>query len=700
VNAEAEPPRTAAEVRRWVRDRSPQPFDDGAVVSPPRGFAWMYGPGQFELAVLARLVDEGFAANRHVHYPRNHGRVAVAVTFRAVAAVSGTVHVRVSGTAAVSGDATDRPAEGGGLLVELPAEGAEVRFEVVAVDGAVPALAVEEDAPLRDWSASVEGGAWEAVFPRAGGERPPHLDPVGSVEVVACGIRGSVLDLGAPVLGRPLLPAGPRPIVVSGESVEEALADPADHETRHDVVSLPDGGWTTRHRLGFRYLSVRSDAPPETVNVHAAVPVVARPGAFACSDDRLTKIWASAQYTLRLCMQGLMIDGIKRDRMPWAGDQALSTLANAFALGEGGVVADGLVALGRPDHGYVNGISDYSLWWVVNADLHLQYFGDAEFALRERDRLHAFVADLALHAGHDGVFRPAPQAGGFVDSGPGSVFLDWGIALERGKDPVALQMLWYLALRSAERVLRRTGHPGAERWAVLAAQLESTLRERAWLARHGRWAEYLDARDSTSPATYANFLAVLSGMHGEAGVPPGVRDAIRSGAAGTPFMTAFRHRALLAAGESGVVVEEVRRTWGAMLDTGPGTFWEESSVDSEPLSMYGRPFGRSRSHAWSAGPAAILPEAVLGVRPLADGWERFEVRPDLGELEWAAVVVPAPCGDIVVVAEGTRVTVHVPNGAVLVRDGHAVPGPSTVEWRVQAAAGVGEAAVGSAAAGA
>ena len=105
-----------------------------------------------------------------------------------------------------------------------------------------------------------------------------------------------------------------------------------------------------------------------SVAVQASVPAVDRPGAFACSDDRLTRIWASAQYTLRLCMQGLMIDGIKRDRMPWAGDQALSTLANAFALGDGGIVADGLVALGRPDHGYVNGIADYSLWWVVNAE--------------------------------------------------------------------------------------------------------------------------------------------------------------------------------------------------------------------------------------------------------------------------------------------------------------------------------------------
>ncbi len=183
---------------------------------------------------------------------------------------------------------------------------------------------------------------------------------------------------------------------------------------------------------------------------------------------------------------------------------------------------------------------------------------------------------------------------------------------------------------------------------------------------------------SKRPATYANFLAVMAGMHGRC--RRGVRDAVLAGTSGTPFMTAFRLRALIEAGESGEVIDEVRRTWGAMLDRGPGTFWEESSIEGDPLEMYARPFGRSRCHAWAAGPAAILPEAVLGLRPLDDGWSRFTVRPELGDLEWAAAVVPAPMGDIVVVADLARVSVHVPPGAVLVREGQSVPGPSVVEW--------------------
>lgn len=704
MSTEAGPPRSADAVRRWVLERSPQPFDDAAVVPPQAGSAWLYGPGQYELALLARLVDEGFAANRHVHYPRNHGRVAPVVALRATATEAAEVRVRVAGSlraATVDGAPVEASAtDDGGVLLGLPRAGAEVRLEVISVDLQAPAIALDPKAPVGGWQASNDGEAWEPVRPRAGGSTPPHLDPVGSVEVVARRIGDSLFDAGAPVLARPILPPGPRPVISSGESVEEALADPEVHETRHELVELADGGWTTRYPLGFRYLVVRSDAAPDAVTVRASIPVAERPGAFSCSDDELTRVWAAAQYTLRLCMQGLMIDGIKRDRMPWAGDQALSTLANAFALGEAGVVADGLVALGRPEHGYVNGIADYSLWWVVNCELRLRCFGDERFARAEADRLDRFVADLARHAGHDGVFRPVAQRGGFVDSGPGSVFLDWGLALENGRDPVALQMLWLWSLRSAARVLSRVGHPGAARWEELAASLERTLRERAWLARHGRWADYLDARESRRPAPYANFLAVLAGMHGDRDVPSGVVDALRIGAAGTPFMTAFRLRALLAAGDAAAVVDEVRSTWGPMLERGPGTFWEEATLDDELLAMYGRPFGRSRCHAWASGPAAILPEAVLGLRPLGDGWSRFEVRPDLGDLEWASAVVPAPGGDIVVVADASSVTVQVPVDAVLVREGHSVPGPATVEWRRPPSRVLGEGAAGIAASGA
>jgi alpha-L-rhamnosidase len=79
---------------------------------------------------------------------------------------------------------------------------------------------------------------------------------------------------------------------------------------------------------------------------------------------------------------------------------------------------------------------------------------------------------------------------------------------------------------------------------------------------------------------------------------------------------------------------------------------------------------RSHCHAWSAAPAFALPSYVLGVRPLEPGFARFEVRPYLGDLEWAKGVVPTPHGEVKIAlfreGEQIRVQVTVPRGTVAV----------------------------------
>ena len=66
-----------------------------------------------------------------------------------------------------------------------------------------------------------------------------------------------------------------------------------------------------------------------------------------------------------------------------------------------------------------------------------------------------------------------------------------------------------------------------------------------------------------------------------------------------------------------------------MLDKGALIFWEAFDPDEEDkgiTSFYDRPYGRSLCHAWSAGPCQLLPETVLGICPIADGWrEQFEL---------------------------------------------------------------------------
>jgi len=418
----------------------------------------------------------------------------------------------------------------------------------------------------------------------------------------------------------------------------------------------------------------------------AAVDASIRPsrpaGAFACSDEGLTRIAAVASWTLRTCLQGLVLDGAKRDRMPWIGDQALATAVNAYTVADPGIVRDGLVALGRQRRGYVNGLADYSLWWVIGQGFLQRFFGERKHLEREAEGVHAFLERLAEEAGPDAVLRPRRPGGFSEETGP--VLIDWGVEPEPGRDSTALQALWFWALSTGADLLARVGHSGESRWRDLAATLRSTLEERVRAV--GAWSRYLDEPQEHRGALpvddpHTCFLGALAGLI-EPTEP--VVAAIRAARPRTPWMAAFALRALGAAGRRGEAVALLRSRWIPMLDAGATTFWEEFPDDGEPLAMYGRPFGRSLAHAWGAGPAALLPELVLGIAPLADGWTRIAVDPELGDLDWAAAVVPTPFGELVVSADRESVMVDVPDGAVLVADGRETPGPANVEWTLRA----------------
>jgi alpha-L-rhamnosidase len=119
------------------------------------------------------------------------------------------------------------------------------------------------------------------------------------------------------------------------------------------------------------------------------------------------------------------------------------------------------------------------------------------------------------------------------------------------------------------------------------------------------------------------------------------------------------------AGDIGRILQLIRRWWDMMVHAGATSCWETFP------GFLGQEWPtRSHCHAWSAAPAFALPSYVLGVRPLEPGFARFEVRPYLGDLEWAKGVVPTPHGEVKIAlfreGEQIRVQVTVPRGTVAV----------------------------------
>jgi alpha-L-rhamnosidase len=632
--AQRKAPRAVAEIRELARGFSPDPFPHRGY-GEPRDVPWLYAEGDFERQLLHRLVIEGFEANRNVHFAENYARPAQAARFRHLA--SGTRHDTVPGEAT--------------------------------------ALRVEAGS---GWEADA-GAGWSSAQVRMGTALPPHLLDEPSVTFEPRKIAPGLFDVGATVLGYVHCRADRQPVLRTGESRDEVLSDELP-ESRHDMVAC-DGGWRSAHRLGFRY--VRLEAAEE-VRVEATVRPVAAPGAFVCSDDALSAIWGTAAYTTRLCQQGLTLDGVKRDRMPWAGDQALGLLTNAFTLADAGSAADTLTALGSPVEGYVNGLADYSMWWVIAQQEMRRFFGDHGGArspdtsssaagssnlVRRAVAVDEFLDRLSSDVGEDAVLRPR-DLGSFAGGGP--VLIDWGVDASADEELTALQVLFVWALSSATSLLADASHPGMTRWAELHDRACAALWRRGWHQGIGAWRTHLDGADTDSP--YPQLLAVLAGLHSES-IPTAVSDRIDLSRVRTPFMTGFALRALHRAGRGTDALGRLRSLWTPMIESGATTFWEEFPHDGEsPYEMYGRPFGKSLCHGWGAAPAALLPEIVLGLRPLDVGWSTVEVHPQLGDLEWAAAVVPTPHGDLVIIADGSEIHVEAPAGirAVVLHEAAAV----------------------------
>ncbi|MCP1415564.1 alpha-L-rhamnosidase C-terminal domain-containing protein [Paenarthrobacter sp. A20] len=647
---------------------------------------WVYASGQYELAVLDRLVREGFAANKYVHYAKNYGHVEGFTEFRRqLSGHEGNLVVQCAGEAMFSIDDNTMPGSPGprGFQIRVPAGGRQLQIRISTRNQAPAAFFVDDDelfspgsfwqARVSDSVAALDKSPWSPVLARRGSaSTPPHQLREPTV-TLSPALDDGVYVLPVPVLGRPIIACEGIPSVSAGESRAEALAPLETSEVKLGLRQLPDGRWTTESELGFRYLVVH-DAVVNQVAVEASAHPAPRRGAFVSSDVQLNRIWSISAYTLRLCMHELMLDGIKRDRMPWMGDQALNTLSNVYSFGDGAIVRDGLVALGQPRHGYINGISDYSLWWLINTFSYHRHFGDVEHLAREKERIHAFAQALSGYADERGIFRPSHEPDTFEDAAEGGIFIDWGVTVDPTRVFTALQILWYWAMKSAADVLAAAGHPGAHLWREKSELIALTLRSEAWDPRQKAWREYFDSSSTSSP--YANMLAVLSGLTSEAA--PGIRDALLAAErVGTPFMTSFALRALAQTGHRAEAVERIRSLWGTMVDAGALTFWEEFGATGEdPYEMYGRPFGKSLCHAWSSGPAALLPEIVLGIRPLSDGWDEFTVETDLGHLDWAAAVVPTPHGDIVVQADKGQLTVELPSGTTLIQADSKTFGPA------------------------
>jgi hypothetical protein len=141
---------------------------------------------------------------------------------------------------------------------------------------------------------------------------------------------------------------------------------------------------------------------------------------------------------------------------------------------------------------------------------------------------------------------------------------------------------------------------------------------------------------------------------------------LNGGASG--FSTFMSYYLLKVASKKDMIatLEALEEYYGAMLKLGATSFWEDFNIEwaKNASPIYELPednqsdvhgdngaycyvgFRHSLCHGWSSAPTAFLAEEVLGIHILSAGCSKVEIKPNLGNLEWAKGEYPTPKGII------------------------------------------------------
>jgi len=492
-----------------------------------------------------------------------------------------------------------------------------------------------------------------------------------------------VLDFGKEMHGGIQIVTGRFPInspikvkVTLGESVSEAMSSVTgstatnDHAIRDFELLLPWLGTIEVGNSGFRFAKIelldnKKELKLKEVRAIAVQRDIPWLGSFKSSDERLNKIWQTGAYTVYLNMQNFLWDGIKRDRLVWVGDMHPEVMTILSVFGYNEVVPKSLDLIRDitklPE--YMNGISSYSMWWIL---IQYQWYmnnGNLGYLQKNQDYIFSLLDQLEKKINVDG-----------KENLDGGRFLDWPTSPNKMAIHAGLQSMMLMTFDAGEKIA--TILKNKEK----AVQFSQTIE---LLKKH-----VPDPNNNKSGAA----LLALSGLK-EAEKINDTFLAVNPTEGISSFYGYYVLQARAMAGDFDGAIDVIRKYWGGMIDLGATTFWEdfdmkwlENAGRIDELTSEGKVDVHARygsycykglrnsfCHGWASGPTAWLSEHVLGITVLEAGCRKVKIEPHLGDLKWVEGSYPTPMGVIYVKHErqedGTiKSTIKAPKGVKIIRE--------------------------------
>ena len=380
---------------------------------------------------------------------------------------------------------------------------------------------------------------------------------------------------------------------------------------------------------------------------------------FECSDERLNRVWEFCKYSMKAtsCF-GIYVDG-ERERQAFEGDFYINALG-AYCTGGGYEIARR--TLGFMIEYYPIPALEYRLITPRLVRDYMLYSGD-EISLQFWQK--TLPERLCKQYCNSSGLIENPQ---FIDiadyraeipyqyfplfQDPMQLLVDWPPNERDNYDygPVNFvsNVFYYDALRNLAQLLPQSNYGSEAQTIYRKMQAEFRNADGSWK----------DHTRSSHMALHTAVLALALDLAPAEDVP-GLAEFIKSkGMQCSVYMAQFLLDACFKARQGKYAIDLMRsedeRSWLNMIAQG-------STVSMEAWSNSLKP-NQDWNHAWGAAPANVIPRRLAGIRPIANGFKKFVIDPQPGDLKEFVMRHPSPQGEIKLEYSSQTMRLTVPEG--------------------------------------
>lgn len=313
------------------------------------------------------------------------------------------------------------------------------------------------------------------------------------------------------------------------------------------------------------------------------------------SDKRIAEIFEAAKRTVDLCAgEGYIWDGVKRDRLVWAGDLAPEIMALTSIYGKVSVVERTLDLCKKitPLPRFMNNIYTYSMWWII---MIADYY--KEFACKAYIQKHLpYILELLK------LMDELVDGDGHLSTKT-RYLVDWPTK-DSEDELVGVRAIFLMAMNSAEYLFN-----------IFGVSVDGVLEIKRRLALQ-----------PICPKEKKQVIALKYFATGEL-TDLEYEKLIEGRAKGFSTFMSYYVLSAIASRDENLAIELMKEYYGAMLDRGATTFWEDfhiewlegtgriDEIDPSKKDLHGDcgahcyvGFRHSLCHGWSAGVAKFIKE--------------------------------------------------------------------------------------------